>query len=64
MSITTFGSPRLGDSAFASAVKAFYGGRIFRYVCGCDMVVKLPGKWGTEEFRHHCGERFITWNCR
>jgi hypothetical protein len=59
--ITSFGSPRLGDAAFSAAAQAHYEGRLFRYVLGSDMVVKLPGKSHTEVFQHHSGARLITW---
>lgn len=40
--VYTFGSPRIGNEAFARYMNKCYPGRIFRLVHDCDMVPRLP----------------------
>lgn len=62
--ILTFGAPRIGDAAFVHQASQKYQGRLFRYVCGSDMVSKLPHGVHGVRFLHHHGLRFITSNLR
>jgi hypothetical protein len=41
--VYTFGQPRVGDGAFATAVETAIGGRIFRHVNHRDLVPRVPG---------------------
>jgi triacylglycerol lipase len=55
--VSTLGSPRIGDAAFAAGFDRTYSGRSLRYVCNVDIVTHVP----PEEFHysHTAGLRQI-----
>ncbi|KAK9829422.1 hypothetical protein WJX72_005758 [[Myrmecia] bisecta] len=55
--IFTFAAPLIGDAEYCRIYNRAYAGRSFRYVCGADMVAKLPAGFG---YVHTDSERLIT----
>jgi triacylglycerol lipase len=61
--VYTFGQPRVGNEAFAGAVHAAFGPRIFRFINDRDIVPRVPlfgmgfRHYGNETFFNHNGER-------
>lgn len=48
--VETFGSPRVGDAAFAKEYEAAFGDRTIRHVCRRDVVARVPSLW--RGYRH------------
>jgi triacylglycerol lipase len=55
--VYTFGQPRCGDDAFAAAVHAALGNRIFRFINDRDIVPRVP--FFGMGFRHYGSEVFF-----
>eukprot|EP00475_Leptophrys_vorax_P045784 TRINITY_DN9639_c0_g1_i2.p2 TRINITY_DN9639_c0_g1~~TRINITY_DN9639_c0_g1_i2.p2 ORF type:complete len:116 (+),score=21.05 TRINITY_DN9639_c0_g1_i2:324-671(+) len=53
--VITFGSPRVGDPAFASAFNAVYAGRSWRVTHETDIVPHVPLQTMLTEKFHHVG---------
>jgi triacylglycerol lipase len=61
--VVTFGSPRVGSPAFASAFSARFSGRSLRYVNDTDIVTRVPPPvlvLPPAEYRHVDSLRFIA----